>query len=460
MKEDAITTYTVVDVETPNSRNDSICALGLVHVENNEIVSKEYFLVNPEDRFDPINMHIHGISKSAVADQPKFPEIWSKISGFFTNGIIVAHNASFDLNVISKTLKNYHIDVPDFYYVCTLKLSRRLVSGSSHFGLSDLCSLLDIELNEHHNALSDAVACQKVFEYISLKNTNTFAEVETYHLRDEYTNKLEKPLLVKSLNTLYGLVMGITCDKVINELEIQRIDEWIREYEKFSDSPPYSEIYPRINEILQDRLITEDEREILIHISQEYLQEESYSKVTLSMQILKGIVEGISCDKKIVLDELDSLKEWMEGNLNLRGNYPYDAILLCIEKIIEDRIITSEEHDELLSLFKEYTNPIEARRDLQIDLANKSVCLTGNFIHGTKEEIGTIITGKGGFISPNITKKTEILLVGGEGSKAWCYGNFGSKVKKAMEMRSQGIGIEIYGEEDFINMVKRENMRS
>jgi len=460
LKTDAITTYTVVDVETPNSRNDSVCALGLVRVENNNIVSKEYFLVNPEDRFDTINMEIHGISKAEVADQPKLPEIWSKISGYFTNGIIIAHNASFDLGVISKALKKYQIEVPDFYYVCTLKLSRRLLSGSSHFGLSDICTLLEIELNEHHNALYDAIACQKVFEYIGLKNRITQNEIETYHLKDEYANKLEKPLLVKSLNTLYGLVMGITSDKVINELEIQRIDQWLKEYEKFKESLPYSDIYPRIEEILQDRLITEGERRILIQISQEYIQEDSYCKVTLSMQILKGIVEGISCDKKIVLVELDSLKEWMQGNLNLRGNYPYDAILSCIEKVIEDKIITLEEHNELMGLFHEYINPIEAKTNLQIDLANKSVCLTGNFMNGTKDEIGTIITRNGGFVSPSVTKNTDILLVGGEGSKDWSYGNFGSKVKKAMEMRSKGIAIEIFGEEDFINMVKRDYLRS
>lgn len=456
MKTDAITTYTVVDVETPNSRNDSICALGLVHVENNDIVSKEYFLINPEDRFDPINMGIHGISKAAVADKPKFPEIWSKISCYFTNGIIVAHNASFDLGVVNKTLKNYHIEVPDFYYICTLKLSRKLLVGARRFGLNDICSMLEIELNEHHNALYDAIACQKVFEYIDLENTITQNEIETYHLKDEYTNKLEKPLLVKSFNTLYGLIMGITSDKVINELEIQRIDQWLKEYEKFSDSPPYSDIFPQIEEILEDRLISKDERRRLIQISQEYLQEDSYCKVTLSMQILKGIVEGISCDKKIVMDELDSLKAWMEGNLNLKGNYPYDTILSCIEKVIEDRIITLEEHHELMGLFNEYINPIEAKTNLQIDLANKSVCLTGNFINGTKEEIGRIIVRNGGFISSGVTKSTDILLVGGEGSKDWSYGNFGSKVKKAMEMRAKGIGIEIFGEEDFINMVKRD----
>ena len=35
MNNEMINTYTVIDVETPNCRNDSICSIALVCVENN-----------------------------------------------------------------------------------------------------------------------------------------------------------------------------------------------------------------------------------------------------------------------------------------------------------------------------------------------------------------------------------------------------------------------------------------
>lgn len=222
--------YTVIDVETPNSSNDSICSIGLVHVENEVVTSEEYYLVNPECNFDRMNMEIHKITKAMVKDKPLFPEVWGKISKYFTNGVIVAHNAAFNLNVICKTLKNYKISIPDIYYLCTLELAILVPDAESH-KLSSICKFLDIELNRQHNSLSDAVACQKVFAYInSIKNV-TNKDVKIFKFDNSYVRKVDKPTLVKSLNTLYGFITGIVANRIINESELQLIEEWVREYD-------------------------------------------------------------------------------------------------------------------------------------------------------------------------------------------------------------------------------------
>ena len=454
MNNEVISTYTVIDVETPNCRNDSICSIALVCVQNNKIISKEYYLVNPEDSFDPINMRIHNISKAMVIDKPTFPTIWEKISKHFTNGIIVAHNASFDLNVISKALKNHKMNIPDFSYICTLKLSRRTFDFNK-YSLDNICSLLEIELDEHHNALCDAISCQKIYDCLNSKNLITKSNVEIYHLNDEYIKEAERPILVKSLNSLYGIVKGIDSDGIIKESELQLIEKWIYEYEKYTDAFPYSLINLKIKAFLSDRVITEKEKVELINISQMFIQPEAFSKATLSMQILKGIIEGISCDDEIVLLELDCLNQWMVGNMHLKGNYPFDIIFSTINKVIEDKTISYNENKELIELFRKFLNPIEVKNDTFITLLEKTVCLSGNFINGTKDEIGELIINNGGVISSSLTKKTNILVVGGEGSKDWSYGNFGTKVKKAMELKSKGIDIEIFGEEDFLNLINR-----
>ena len=41
--------YTAVDVETPNRNNDSICSIGIVHMEYGAPVYRREFLVNPRD---------------------------------------------------------------------------------------------------------------------------------------------------------------------------------------------------------------------------------------------------------------------------------------------------------------------------------------------------------------------------------------------------------------------------
>jgi len=176
----SLDTYTAFDVETPNAKNDSICSIGLVHVEDGRVVSKEYYLVDPEDRFDYFNVKLHGISMKTVKGEPSFPKVWGKISNYFTDGLIVAHNATFDLNVLSKTLHTYGINVPDMNYVCTMKLSRKYNKENSRHGLEPVCNLLGVDLLNHHNAMDDAEACQGILERMKRRHEIQYTDIQHF----------------------------------------------------------------------------------------------------------------------------------------------------------------------------------------------------------------------------------------------------------------------------------------
>ncbi|MBS5663759.1 MAG: hypothetical protein KHW61_08880 [Clostridium sp.] len=116
--------YTAVDVETPNRNNDSICSIGIVHMEYGAPVYRREFLVNPREHFDDYNIKIHGITPGMVADAPLFPEIWPEIEPFF-HGIMAAHSAAFDLGVICKSLAVYGLSIPEITYICSLQKSKK-----------------------------------------------------------------------------------------------------------------------------------------------------------------------------------------------------------------------------------------------------------------------------------------------------------------------------------------------
>lgn len=177
METRTIKEYTVIDVETPNAKNDSICSIALLRVKEGKVVSKEYHLVDPEDHFDQFNVRLHGISKAMVKGSPSFSELWHRIGHHFNDGIIVAHNATFDLNVLAKSLRRNNLDVPDFRYVCTYRLSKAVNMGLRRHGLSSVCEFYGIELDDHHNALCDAVACQEVFASINRSRPVTYADI-------------------------------------------------------------------------------------------------------------------------------------------------------------------------------------------------------------------------------------------------------------------------------------------
>lgn len=450
-----IDTYTVIDVETPNRKNNSICSIAIVRVENSNLVSKQHYLVNPDDDFDDLNINIHHITKNMVKSEPNFKEVWKSISEYFTNGVLVAHNANFDLSVICKSLARYEINVPDFYYLCTMKLSKSAFIEGSKFGLGDLCLNFGINLENHHNALSDAIACNDLLMCLKSKIQITKSNIETFHFNTDYSEKIPKQVITKSLNNFYGLIHGIDADFKINEIEINTIRKWISENSRFSKIYPFSIIMHMTIRILEDNIITTEEKCLLLEETKKYLSPDSFSESTLAIQILIGILEGISCDKLIRYEELVDLQKWLHNNDHLKGNYPYDEIINILENVLRDGVITEEENCILYDLFKKFINPTESQNDGTIDLKDKMVCLSGDFTFGSKSDVELIIVNLGGIRVDSITSRTDILVVGGNGSSNWSFGNYGTKVKKALELNSKGKNIQIIGEDSFLEMIKR-----
>ena len=92
------------DVETPNRMNHRMSAIGITVIENGEITDEYYSLVDPETHFDYFNTRLTGIGEETVRNSPTFPEVWEQIEPIMSGGILVAHNAVFDLGVLKKCL--------------------------------------------------------------------------------------------------------------------------------------------------------------------------------------------------------------------------------------------------------------------------------------------------------------------------------------------------------------------
>ena len=94
-----------------------------------------------------------------------------------SSGILVAHNAVFDLGVLKKCLDYYEIEwKPYVRYICTVQTGRRVIPGISH-KLNDLCDHYGIAL-DHHHAASDSLACAEIL----LRYINDGADIRQ-HIR-------------------------------------------------------------------------------------------------------------------------------------------------------------------------------------------------------------------------------------------------------------------------------------
>ena len=154
--------YIVFDVETPNSHNDRMSSIAIAVVEAGEIVEQFHTLVNPEAPFNYYNVALTEITPDMVRDKPTFPQLWEQIEPIMSSGLLVAHNAPFDMSVLAKCLRDYGIEwKPKADYACTCRMAKRLLKGLENHRLNTLCWYLDIPL-KHHDALSDTIACAKI----------------------------------------------------------------------------------------------------------------------------------------------------------------------------------------------------------------------------------------------------------------------------------------------------------
>lgn len=169
------TRYIAFDVETPNRYNSRMSAIGISVVEDGRIVDSFYSLVDPEQLFDWFNTQLTGIDSEAVRGAPTFPTLWERLEPLMASGVLVAHNASFDMGVLKKCLHDYGIlwqtQVPG---LCTVLMGRRLLPGISH-RLNDMCEYYGIDL-AHHRADSDSRACAEIL----IRYLNSGAEPDKF----------------------------------------------------------------------------------------------------------------------------------------------------------------------------------------------------------------------------------------------------------------------------------------
>lgn len=184
--------YVCFDVETPNLKNDRMSAIGVCVVEDGVIVSEFYSLVNPEEHFDTFNIALTHITPDMAAEAPTFGQLWSTLEPIFKSGLLVAHNAQFDMSVLSKCLRDYDIPCSGVTkYACTCRMGKRLLPDIENHRLDTICSELDISL-DHHNALSDARACAKILIHYIEQGADISGFIRPYSLKESKTLKTAK----------------------------------------------------------------------------------------------------------------------------------------------------------------------------------------------------------------------------------------------------------------------------
>lgn len=306
-------TYIVFDLETTgfSSIKDKIIEIGAVKVVGGEIVDSFSTFVNPKRPIPFEITKLTSITDEMVMDYPDIETLLPEFLKFVGDGILVAHNAGFDVGFIEQNCRYQDIE-PHFTYVDTVALARVLLPTLSKYKLNVVAKALNISLENHHRAVDDAKATAEIFvkfvemlkkeNITTLKEMNRFGDMNpnairklpTYHIiilakndigrynlyqlisESHLTYYARRPRIPKSLLNKHreGLIIGSACEagELYQALLNKKSAEFIARLADFYD---YYEIQPLGNNrfmIESTRLPDITSEEDLIEINRQIVE--------------------------------------------------------------------------------------------------------------------------------------------------------------------------------------------
>lgn len=159
-------TFIIFDVETTGLGADSARIIEISAVKRAAGAERARFqtFVDPETRIPERISELTGIDDRKTAGAPKEGEAIKKFFEFCGGAILVAHNASFDVNMLRRACERTGTAYSDPTYIDSLVLAQSLVEGVKNYKLETLSNHFKLPKFASHRADEDAVALSRVFE--------------------------------------------------------------------------------------------------------------------------------------------------------------------------------------------------------------------------------------------------------------------------------------------------------
>lgn len=152
--------FTAFDFETAYGQKYA-CQIGIVVVRKGVVVEEKSYLIKPpENKISKNCQQVHGINSSMTKEAPTFKELWPDIRHYFDKQVIVHHSDGFDMRILYQEFEYYDIEPSrTLSNVSTMSLFPYEYSRS----LKNICEAYDIQMEQLHDALSDARCCANIF---------------------------------------------------------------------------------------------------------------------------------------------------------------------------------------------------------------------------------------------------------------------------------------------------------
>ena len=154
-----MTRYAVVDLEATDahSHDNKIIQIGIVFVENGQIVDTYTTDVNPHEALMPRIKDLTGLNDKRLRNAPNFSSVAKKVFRLLENCVFVAHNAKFDYELLWKSFMQLGMHL-ELERIDTVELARVFYPTFEKYGMESLSQKLNLSHDHPHAAVSDAYA--------------------------------------------------------------------------------------------------------------------------------------------------------------------------------------------------------------------------------------------------------------------------------------------------------------
>ncbi|MNZ81356.1 DNA polymerase III subunit epsilon [compost metagenome] len=186
-----------------------------------------------------------------------------------------------------------------------------------------------------------------------------------------------------------------------------------------------------------------------------------------SADALVGIAAGLAADEKIDQQEAEFLKNWIETHLVHLSDPVVNLLYKRLASMLSDGVLDADESAELLEMLHQFAGlPIGSAQTFTapsslplnnpppiLSWVDRVFLFTGVMAYGPRKDCESLILERGGLIGGSVSKKVHYLIVGSIGNDQWLHSSYGTKIKRAVELRESGTPIAIISEEHWQKML-------
>lgn len=263
----------IVDIETTglSPDKDDIIEIGALRVRNNLVVAEFTQLIKASKPLSKTISQITGITDDMLADAKELDDTLSDFLRFIDNDTVVGHNIAFDANFISKKCVACELDFKNDTYD-TLAVCKHEYPDVSH-KLEDMIIQLGIkDSGIHHRALAD---CYHTHSLMTALKNHSALVLEIKPPKQRVLNPI-----TKGLQTLHGILIGITCDDILTQEELLGLEEWMINNEQLAGNYPYDIINNAIWKVIEDGIIEQSELDYLLEFFKTQIDPQTAEKST------------------------------------------------------------------------------------------------------------------------------------------------------------------------------------